>query len=96
MKVHLHDHYSGTYLMNEDYTAFARPYFITHPLRTTLLREKGLEKDQALFSVTEEELELLVNNSVIRWRELLPWMIDIQGELYGWAPKPIASATLHK
>lgn len=91
MKVYLHDHYSGVYLVNEDYTAFARPYFISHPLRTLLLRNKGIEKDEVLFNVTDEELETLVNNSVIKWRELLPWMVDIDGELYGWAPKPIAT-----
>lgn len=91
MKVYLHEHETGIYLLNEDCTAFCRPYFITHPLRTLILKEKDLSKEEVLYSVSDDELEQMANNCLLKWRELLPWMIDENGELYGWAETPIAS-----
>ena len=92
MKIYLHEHSTGVYLLNEDCTAFCRPYFITHPTRTLILRKKGLSKEEVLFSVTDDELEEMANNCLLKWRELLPLMVDEYGELDGWAPKPIATA----
>ena len=43
------------------------------------------------YAATDDELEEMANNCLLKWRELLPLMVDEYGELDGWAPKPIAT-----
>lgn len=40
MKVYLWEHKEGFYLVNENFTMIAKPYFVTHPQRTNFLKER--------------------------------------------------------
>ncbi|WP_404427331.1 hypothetical protein LG296_01805 [Ureibacillus chungkukjangi] len=75
MKVYLWGHKDGIYLINEDFTMAAKPYFITHPQRTLLLKERiepGMDNIKLLSTITDEDLQLLVKDSVIRWKTIIP------------------------
>lgn len=94
MKVYLWKHRDGIFLLNEDFTKFCRPYFITHPQRTLLLKARyNGDKVDLLSSVTNEELQELVNNALLKWKPVLPYaMVDEFEELIGFEENYIAVA----
>lgn len=78
MKVYMWVGEEGVYLINEKRTMWARPYFISHPQRTNLLKERYdptlMDKTDLLITVTDEELQQLVDNAVIHWKIMLDYI----------------------
>lgn len=75
MKVYLWEHKEGFYLVNENFTMIAKPYFVTHPQRTNFLKERytqTMSKNELLSLITNDELQILVNDCVIRWKSIIP------------------------
>lgn len=73
MKVYLWEHKEGFYLVNEDFTMIAKPYFVTHPQRTNLLKERytpNMSKGELLSQISNDELQMLVRDCVIRWKSI--------------------------
>lgn len=98
MKVYLWAHVEGVYLLNEDLSMWSKPYFVTHPQRTLVLKERyvdGMNKTDLLCTVTDNELKQLVENAIIRWKPMLSYMINSKGELKGFAEKYIATAEIN-
>ncbi|WP_421663708.1 hypothetical protein [Lysinibacillus telephonicus] len=98
MKVYLWAHIEGVNLLNEDLSMWSKPYFVTHPQRTLLLKDRyveGMNKTDLLCTVTDDELKQLVENAIIRWKPMLSYMINSKGELEGFAKKYIATAELN-
>ncbi len=75
MKVYLWPHTEGIYLVNEDKTEWCKPYFITHPQRMSILKEryneKTMDKVDLLLTVTNEELQQMVDNAILKWKPML-------------------------
>lgn len=99
MKVYLWTHLEGVYLLNENLTMWSKPYFVTHPQRTLVLKDRyveGINKTDLLCTVTDDELKKLVDNAIIRWKPMLPYMKNQNSELLGFSKKYIATAELNK
>lgn len=97
MKVYLWAHVDGVFLLNEDLSMWSKPYFVTHPQRTLLLKERykeGMDKNEILFTVTDEELQQLVDNAIINWKPILTFMKYKNDELFGFAENYIATAEI--
>lgn len=78
LEIYLWSNVEGVYLSNEDFTMWCKPYFISHPQRTLLLKERfepGMSKVDLLNTVTNDDLAKLVNNSVMHWKPILPYML---------------------
>ncbi|RHW38683.1 hypothetical protein D1B33_07355 [Lysinibacillus yapensis] len=88
MKVYLWPHKDGIFLVNEDFTMISKPYFITHPQRTSLLKDRfnaTISREELLSTITDEELQSLVNNSVLRWKSIIPLLPGFEEEFIAQA-----------
>lgn len=98
MRVYLWPHIEGVYLLNEDLTMWSKPYFVTLPQRTLVLKDryaKEMNKTDLLCTVTNDELKQLVDNAIIRWKPMLSYMLNSKGELEGFAKKYIATTEIN-
>lgn len=77
MKVSLWKHANGMFL-NEDFTMVAKPSFnTTSPQRTLILKERfktGINKIELLSTITDDELQKFVDESVIHWKPIVPYL----------------------
>lgn len=98
MKVYLWEHKDGIFLVDEDFTRISKPYFITHPQRTNLLKDKlkpGTSNNESLKMISDEELQEMVSKSVIRWKEMIQFkLIYLKEERYGFTENYIAQAEI--
>lgn len=84
MKVYLFQYQDKFYLINEDFSKMCRPYFLSQPQRMLLLKERfNGDKVELLKSITNEELQQLVDKAILNWKIMLPYMVDTAGKLKG-------------
>lgn len=77
MKVFLWEHIDGVFLVDEDIANVAKPYFISHPQRIVLLKTRvviGMSNRELLSTINDDELQELVNQAVIHWKPILPYL----------------------
>lgn len=79
MKVYLWEHQEGVFLVNEDYTMVSKPYFIKQPKRVAVLKDRVDSGDvsnlELLKSITDEDLQKLVDDAIINWKLITPYLI---------------------
>ncbi|MFP7199661.1 hypothetical protein SFC08_01690 [Lysinibacillus halotolerans] len=100
MNVYLWSHKEGVFLVNEKFTMISKPYFVTHPKRTNILKQRfepWMEKQNLLATISNEDLQNLVNNSVIHWKSMIPFKVQyLKEDRYGFEEKYIAKASLYE
>lgn len=98
MKIFLCEHKDGVFLVDEELSMFAKPYFVTYPQRISLLKERfepGLDNMNLLNTVKHEELQELVNKSMIRWKPMIQFKaMYSEEERYGFSEEYIAKANI--
>ncbi|WP_332650883.1 hypothetical protein [Lysinibacillus sp. 54212] len=72
MRVFLHVTNERGYLFNESYSMISLPEFVTSPDLMILLKdrydEKTMNNIDLLLTITNEDLQQLVDNALLKWR----------------------------